>query len=181
MRLIEKTENELSDKEILTIEKLIFTTWPPPDGQVMSDKALLEDFHKRPPGKTSYLLQKNEDLVGYAETFLREIHTEKGPLLVNGLGAVCVSKKYRGQGLGAKIVQYIFEKIALSKVPICLFQTAVPGFYERLNCKQIKNTFFNSSNRKNPEDDPFWDPFRMVFPVDYDWPEGKIDLNGKGF
>lgn len=181
MKLLAKRESELSEEEILAIERLIFATWPPKNEKVLTEAALLEDYKKRTPGKTSFLLLNDHELIGYAETFVRKIITEDGPLSITGLGAVCVNSTHRGKGLGARIVAHIFKKISQSEVPVCLFQTAVPGFYEKMNCRKINNTFYNSLDLKSPQSDPFWDPYRMIFPKDFLWPNGKIDLNGKGF
>ena len=181
MRLIEKTEDEVGNKERLIIQELIKKTWPEPGDKILNEKELLNDFETRTPGKTSYLLYQAEELIGYAETFKRKMITSEGPLKVLSLGAVCVDNAYRGQGHGARIIKYIFNNFSTTGTEVCLFQTGVPGFYEKLNSKIVKNQFVNSLNTKDPNTNPFWDEYTMIYPAHYNWPKGKVDIQGKGF
>ena len=71
MILLEKCAKEIDDHEALSIQKLIYATWPSPKSKYLSDQALIREFKERSPGKTSYLLYLEIQLVGYAETFYR--------------------------------------------------------------------------------------------------------------
>ena len=137
-------------------------------------------FPPKPKGSQAFFTM-DEQLVGYAEIFPRTVFTEKGPLEVWGLGSVCVDESRRGAGIGRKVVEACFAQIDLIENGVSLFQTQVPGFYEKLNCQRVNNLFTNGKNLENPNKNPFWDEFTMVYPKDYPWPDGKIDLNGKGY
>ena len=64
---------------------------------------------------------------------------------------------------------------------VALFQTAIPSFYQKLGARIIENKFINSKNKKEPESNPWWDRYIMIYPASYAWPTGIIDLNGGGY
>jgi len=72
-----------------------------------------------------------------------------------------------------------FKLVDSGEFSCSLFQTCVPSFYERLGARVITNRIVNSLGA-DPEARPFWDPTIMVYPKTYDWPEGTIDLLGRG-
>lgn len=60
----------------------------------------------------------------------------------------------------------------------CLFETAIPAFYEKLGARQLaKHLVINSTG----DGIAFEDEFVMVFPASRPWPEGTIDLRGPGY
>lgn len=179
--ILQKVSEALSRDEILRIEQLVKATWPDPKISSFTDDDLLLDFKQRSSGRTSYLFYEQDMFVGYAETFPRSIETTQGPIDCLALATVCVKNEQRGKGIGAQIVQHIFQCIPSGDTRVCLFQTGVPEFYEKLNCKRIDNQFINSNNETNPDANPFWDPYVMIYPKSFNWPQGSVDLRGKGF
>ena len=137
-------------------------------------------FPPKPKGSMAFFAMDNA-LVGYAEIFPRTIFTQSGPLQICGLGSVCVDASRRGGGIGRKVVEACFAEVNKKDNAISLFQTGVPGFYEKMNCREVDNQFTNSQNLEDPEKNPFWDDHVMIYPSEYPWPEGPIDLNGKGY
>jgi hypothetical protein len=67
------------------------------------------------------------------------------------------------------------------KFPVSLWMTTTPVFYEKVGGKVIKNTWINTYNTKNPNADPWPSEFKMIYPANYSWPAGEIDLNGPTF
>lgn len=181
MNILIKKEEEIEPKEILEIQRLIKATWPEPARRILSEDELIQDFEQRTPGKTAYLLYVQNDLKAYAESSVRQIQTAHGPMHILALGAVCVEHAERGKGLGALIVKQVFERIPLDEAAVCLFQTGVPVFYEKLDCRIVENQFINSLDPNQPDKNPFWDDHVMIYPKSFPWPNGKIDLKGKGF
>ena len=60
----------------------------------------------------------------------------------------------------------------------CLFETAIPAFYEKLGARQLpKDLVINTTG----DQIAFEDEFVMVFPKSQPWPEGTIDLLGPGY
>lgn len=179
--IVQRASETLSREEILDVEQLIKATWPDPKVPTFTEEELLLDFKQRCSGRTCYLFRQQDVLMGYAETFPRQIESEQGSIHCIALATVCVRDEQRGRGIGAQIVEYIFQRIPVENSGVCLFQTGVPEFYEKLNCKRIDNQIINSLNKENPTANPFWDPYVMIYPKTYQWPEGTIDLKGKGF
>ncbi len=116
-------------------------------------------------------------VAAHALVFARTVFTVQGPLTVGALATVCVDPANRGQGWGADVVRAAFEYLPELGAPVALFQTGVPGFYEKLGARQVTNRFVNGDNPNNP----FWDICEMIYPASFDWSEGQIDLNGPGY
>lgn len=135
---------------------------------------------KRPGALAFFALDAKGQLLGYAEIFPRTIFTEEGSMDIWGLGSVCVTKASQGQGIGRKVVEACFQEVD-RKQGVSLFQTGVPGFYQKLNCEEVDNSFVNKLDEQHPESNPFWDDHIMIYPKGYAWPKGQIDLNGKGY
>ena len=136
-------------------------------------------FVVKRPGAIAFFAMDTE-LLGYAEVFPRTIFSEDGPMETWGLGSVCVTKERQGEGIGRKIVEACFQEVDRHK-GVSLFQTGVPGFYEKLNCEAVHNRFINKLDKEQPEANPFWDEYVMIYPKGAKWPTGTIDLNGKGY
>lgn len=159
---------------------LEYATWSENPPSQKSKTEQIDHYRNRSEGRQAFFAQ-DEKLLGYAEIFPRTIHTESGSMEIMGLGSVCVAQESRGAGIGRKIVEACFKAVDESSIAVCLFQTGVPGFYEKLNCKLVLNKFVDKTHLTDPDKNPFWDDFTMIYPASYDWPEGSIDLNGKGY
>jgi hypothetical protein len=88
--------------------------------------------------------------------------------------------------LGLEIVTAAFKKLEEFQLDVCLFQTGVPGFYEKLGARTIANPITNHRypNQRQVNDadaNPFWDESVMIYPATADWPSGVIDLGGAGY
>lgn len=120
--------------------------------------------------------------VAQARTFVREVHAEDRSLPVLALATVCADPDLRGQGLGAAVTRLAFEQVGTDDWPkVSLFQTGVPGFYEKLNCRTVSNQFINRKNLEDPLANPWRDEIVMIYPGDHDWPGGVIDMNGPDY
>ena len=83
--------------------------------------------------------------------------------------------------MGRNVAGWAFEKAGQPGLEVVLFQTGVPGFYEKLGARCVSNRFVNSTNSEDPEVNPWWDEHIMIYPSTCDWPEGTIDLLGPGY
>ena len=107
----------------------------------------------------------------------RRIQTGAGPLDVLGLAGVKTLPEFRMRGYGAAVVRAAFQHVDNGAFAASLFQTRVPGFYEKLGCRRVRNVFTNRF-AEEPGGVPWWDPNHMVYPAAYAWPEGPVDLLG---
>ena len=89
--------------------------------------------------------------------------------------------EFRGKGLGASIVKSAFARIDANQYHFCIFQMGVPRFYEKLGCKVIENKIINSNNQEDPNANPFWEEYAMIYPATFLWSSGTIDLLRPGF
>ncbi len=173
----EDVKTEVMDQVIGLVDQ----TWP---DSIPHDKTQTQrrgDFLKRNKGKQCHIIFDNEKVVGYAESFQRTVRANTKAIKLLGIGVVCVSTDYRGQGLGEDLIRVCFGRVNHGEFPVCLFQTGVPEFYSKYNCKEVSNQFVDSTNTENPTQNPFWDPHVMIYPAHYDWPTETIDLHGRGY
>ena len=178
--IIRKSVEALDHSMIDQINELTETTWP---DTIIEDEPIEEkriSFQKRNPEKTCHLYIDGH-LLGYAESFPMTINTDSGNVTILALAAVCVSKQARGRGLGAKVVKDCFERVDKGEFDVCLFQTGVPDFYNKLNCKLVHNKFINSLSGENENMNPFWDEHIMIYPSEHQWFIGIIDLLRTGY
>ena len=134
----------------------------------------------RSQGAVHFVIVDDEDenlVLANARLFRRGISTAQGPLAVGALASVCVHPAYRGRGWGAEVVRAAFDYLPEMHLDVALFQTGVPQFYEKLGCRMVENRFHNGGDYE----DAFWDEYKMIYPVDFAWPDGEIDLNGPGY
>ncbi|WP_319558962.1 GNAT family N-acetyltransferase [Marispirochaeta sp.] len=131
---------------------------------------------------------KGDRIAAVALVFPREIQTPRGSFTVMALSGVCVNPDLRGQGLGAGVVKKAFSFVGQGTYPVNLFQTSfrVAPFYKDLGCRRVNNSFINSlpPEKTDPETlrhSVFWDEVAMIYPADFDWPAGQIDLRGPGY
>jgi predicted N-acetyltransferase YhbS len=180
MEIRQIPNSEVPDTLALEALALEEATWPPKVPDTRSATARIQAYRERSEGRQAFFAITDQ-LVGYAEIFPRTVYTDNGPLEIMGLGSVCVSEESRGLGLGKKIVLACFKAVDQSYIDVCLFQTGVPAFYEKLNCKLVDNRFINKKNTEDTGKNPFWDDYTMIYPTSYNWPAGIIDLNGPGY
>eukprot|EP01047_Picozoa_sp_COSAG01_P082042 COSAG01_NODE_16602_length_1222_cov_1.480855_1_plen_234_part_00 len=121
----------------------------------------------------------DDSVVACAKSFVRVVAHSHGKMPVLALGNVACSTTHRGQGLGKAVVQAAFARLAGdAELSHCLFETAVPSFYEKLGARLIEKTLvINSTGDKIA----FEDEYVMVYPADRAWPHGTIDLLGPGY
>jgi len=178
--LIQSKCPELSNDQILKIDSLIEIIWPE-ESTPGDSKSKIQSFHKKNKIAEVLLIESGDQLIGHTKIFPRTLFAESKSLEVIALGGVCVLDEFRKYGLGKLMVKEVFELIDKENYPICLFQTTIPKFYEKLGARIINNRFFNSKNPVQPQISPWHDPYVMIYPADASWPECDLDLNGSEF
>jgi ribosomal protein S18 acetylase RimI-like enzyme len=159
-----------------SIYALANAIWPPKSGNNAPTLGqTLERWQQQQ--STHFLIVSGEEVFAHALIFPRTIFSVRGPLTIGALATVCVHPDYRGRGWGADVVRAVFAYLPYLGAEVALFQTGVPLFYEKLGARLVTNCFVNGDNLKNP----FWDPYKMIYPATFDWPDEKIDLNGRGY
>lgn len=162
-----------------SIFELANSIWPP-EGEARSLLETLAEW-KAQHSIHCVIQQENSGAVlAHSLIFKREIKTSQGILPVGALATVCVHPDYRGYGWGADIVSSAFRVMPELGAEVSLFQTGVPQFYEKLGGRLVDNRFYNGQTPEDPGN-PFWDVYTMIYPGTYPWPDGDIDLNGKGY
>ena len=182
-KISEYREYELNREQFFQIITLSNGIWPHPVKSV--DDLVKEAFefaNQNPdPWIRRFVIWEKSKAVAHARIFPRKIVTSKGELCNMALASVCVLEVKRGEGYGRLIVERVFQLLDESEFPLTLFQTGVPGFYRKLGAKNIPNRFYNSRNLSNPDSNPWWEENIMIYPESYDFPPGRVDLNGFGY
>ena len=111
---------------------------------------------------------------------IRFSDSQKSETVLALAGVVC-SPAHRGNGHGVAVVTDAFSRMDEQGLKLSLFQTEIPEFYEKLGSKRVQNRFVNSKNDDDPEANPWWNDFVMVYRADCDWEEGPVDLLGTGY
>ena len=121
--------------------------------------------------------------MAHSMTFGRKVATSTGEMTVMALAMVAADPVCRGKGYGAAVAKASFGRVDEGDFAFSLFQTShkVCPFYERLGCELVENRIVNSLSEGDPEVNPFWDDVVMRYPAGGEWPEGDIDLLGKGY
>jgi 2-polyprenyl-3-methyl-5-hydroxy-6-metoxy-1,4-benzoquinol methylase len=127
------------------------------------------------------LVWRGSEPVAHAAIFGRQVKTRQAVLQVGAISAVCVAAGERRAGLGTRVVRRLFDLVDQGEYPVALWQTKQVGFYEKLGARPVQNEWVNSQNNENPDADPWPNEVKMIYPPDYGWPEGPIDLNGQPF
>jgi predicted N-acetyltransferase YhbS len=137
------------------------------------------------PEKTSgrrFVIWQGNRPLAHARTFVRHIFAGERDIPVLALATVCSDPQVRGQGLGKQVTLRALEQVGQPGWPaVSLFQTPVAPFYEKLNCRIVSNRFVNRRNAGDPEANPWRDDTVMIYPADFDWPLGIVDLNGPDY
>lgn len=166
----------LDDK--LSIIKLVRSIWPSKEGCEHSHEEDLKLFFADRPEELHIVLKCNYEISGYARVFLREILIGKEVYRNCALAGVCVNESHRMKGYGHRIVRRAFELVDNKHYDCSVFQTGVPGFYEKLGAKIIYNSCVNSQDGNS---NPWWDKFVMIYPSLIETSDQIIDIKGKGY
>lgn len=164
----------------LKIAGLISRVWPASGTDLDSLALRYLTYSPDLPDVRSFVMMDGAELLAHARTFTRVIHHSAGEIRAMALAMVCVCPEHQGKGFGARIVSETFKQVDREDYPMALFQTEVRGFYIRLGAVEVTNPFVNNLTAP-PDKSPWWDPHVMIYPALNDWPEGEIDLNGKGY
>lgn len=184
-----REDRDLSSDELIAMVSLLNSVWPSQDKSLEELVGLLPRLRRhlrisywgsqRPSMR--HLIWEGDELIAHALTFERTVRHDGGELPVMALSAVCVGADYRGRGLGAEVVRSAFRRVDTGEFPVSLFQTPIPEFYEKLGSTHVSNPFVDSRSREDVSASPWRDPSIMIYPDQYVWPEGTIDLNGPGY
>ncbi len=187
---VTQIQNEaLVKKEIVAVVSLLDSIWPNEEKTVPQlVKAFPEvQRHCRVsyPGSTHesrrHVVWDGGELIAHALTFERPVISKNREISVMALARVCVTPVHRGKGIGADIIRSAFQRVDSGEFSVSLFQTTIPAFYERLGAVTVANQFVNSRNDVAPDTNPWSDEWIMIYPGDFPWPTGLIDLNGPGY
>ncbi|WP_282125300.1 GNAT family N-acetyltransferase [Marinifilum flexuosum] len=180
MKLYLKNRKNLSSFEIQKIVELLSSIWPPIEESIDINQMIqtysttpLYSFHK------VLLYFKDEELIGHTEVFNREVFVGTNKMEILALAGVCVKLEFRGKDIGFSMVENAFRFVDNGKFKCSIFQTNVPGFYERIECKQIQNRFVNRKSKTDVNKNPWRDPFVMLYPESLNLGLSEIDLNGE--
>ncbi len=179
---------EIREDELLAIGRMLASVWPKPDRGPVERAEQLKRVgvdYSGPAGQApiSFVVWDGDQPMAHSLTFGRKVATSSGELDVMALAMVAADPVCRGKGYGVAVAQASFERVNAGDFAFSLFQTShkVQSFYERLGCKLVENRVVNSLSESEPEANPFWDDVVMRYPAEGDWPEGDIDLRGRGY
>lgn len=187
--LVRRPDAALSSDEVFEIVSLLNRVWPKPDATVAELVRAFPEAQRyrrvaepeaREPAMR-HLIREEAGLIAHALTFERTILSEEGEVRLMALSGVCVMPSHRGQGLGRDIARDSLARVDRGDFPVALFQTGVPAFYRALGAEVIRNRFCDSRNRIAPDANPWNDEWIMIYPGEYKWPRGVVDLNGPGY
>lgn len=180
-KVVRKEWNEIGRSEIDELFRLWNRVWPR-EGMTIEEQIEEKAVPKGPMARW-HLLHDSESLVAVARTFEREIEFadlgERKRVLA--LASVCSDPNLRGRGFGIAVVKDAFSRVDEGEFSLSLYQTGVPGFYEKLGARIIENRFINSLSETDPEANPWWEKFSMIYPAASTWNDGLVDLLGPGY
>ena len=129
-----------------------------------------------------FVIWDGDRAIAHARTFVRKIVVGDQEIPVLALATVCSDPDLRGEGLGVLVTTRAFDQVGVEGWPeVSLFQTPAPRFYEKLNCRIVPNRFVNRRNTDDPEANPWRDDTIMIYPSQFNWPDGVVDLNGPDY
>ena len=179
--LVRKKKSELVRSEIEKMIHLWNRVWPR-EG-VSIDEQIEEKAIPKGIAARWHALYDAETLVAVARTFEREIEfsdlSERKKVLA--LASVCSDPDLRGRGYGMAVVRDAFSRVDEGEFSLSLYQTGVPEFYEKLGARIVENRFVNSLSITDPEANPWWEKFCMIYPASSAWSDGLVDLLGPGY
>lgn len=187
-------ESELTDSQLEAVATLTNSIWPK-EGLTIESKIEQVKQQARMPERVEtnpvrFVVWEGKAAIAHTLVFDRQVHLldEHDAIIqrinVVALAGVCSEASRRGEGLGLAVVKAAFERINAQR-PVSLFQTGVPQFYEKLGGRIVDNQFVNLLNEDEPLANPWRDEQAMIVPgicdQQFEWPNGKIDLNGPGY
>jgi predicted N-acetyltransferase YhbS len=180
-------DTDLSTMQITEILRLSHSVWPDPTRNVAERVEELSEYIKENQELVSstrrLVIWEADRAIAIGKTFPRKIHVlnSKGrpneDVTVLALSGVCAASDYRGSGLGAAIVKAAFGSLTKA-LPVTLFQTGVPAFYEKLGARLVDNRFVDYQNLEDPMANPWREDYVMIYPACQQWWKSTIDLNG---
>ena len=175
------------DDLLLRAIALMASIWPKA-GLDVTDAASAQSYvdRTRAGGGTMFVILEGERLIAHARVSERDMYLPEGALRegtwrVGCLAGVCVDQEFRGRDLGRRVVAAAFGPVDSGVLSVMLFQTAVPGFYEKLGALRLTNTFFNGTDARLGLERPWWEEHVMSYPASFVWPDAPVDLNGPAF
>lgn len=178
MSLETYTAESLSDSLMLEIARVRWKIWPDRETHWTDYVEIIRRRLRAHPETRISILREGERLAAHARVFERELATAEGALPVLALASVFTDPELRGRGYGRRVVEASWAALSESRCAVSLFQTPVPGFYEKLGARTVSNPFINSHDREHPEATPWWDGHVMIYPAAAPWPDGLIDIRG---
>jgi predicted N-acetyltransferase YhbS len=186
VEVFEYSQSKLNLQQATRIVKLTNSIWPKPEkteSQLVQNLLRQAQLSDTPMASrcSQFVIWEGDRVVAHAQVFVRKIFTAPAEIDVLALAGVCTDPTVRGQGMGAAVVLRGFEKLTELDLSVCLFQTGVVPFYEKLGARTVENRFVNRQHASDPATNPWWDKAVMIYPADADWPGGEIDLGGAGY
>ena len=174
-----RPDDEIPFATAAAVLALVRQVWPPEDDAPPDVNGAITRWKER--GSFTLVIEEGASVIAHAQLFRREVKTAQGVLPVGALAGVCVHPDQRGHGYGARIARHAFKLLPELGVEVSLYQTDVPEFYEKLGARRITNRIFDGTRDGGGHENAFWAAYAMIYPATFDWPDGKIDLNGPGY
>jgi predicted N-acetyltransferase YhbS len=173
-------DQDLTQAQAREIIRLLHEVWPKAE-QTLAQRleAFLASITHSPAIRV--LAWNQGQAIGHVKLFPRCLRSPNGEFEVMALAGVCVAFQHRGAGVGRELILRTFAEVVSSDIPVTLFQTAIPDFYCQFGAVTVPNEFYSSSNAQAPGATPWWDPWAMIYPANYPWPQGAIDLQGPAY
>ena len=184
-RIVEIQETQLTKELIEQIAGLAYRSFESTktiEDRIKEMESVDFDSEQVRTGRRILIYDGKETLLAHAKTFVRNVLADEVEIPVLALATVCVDPAARGRGLGVQVTRRAFEAVDSPKGPsVSLFQTPIPEFYERLNCRIVGNRFVDRTNAAAPEANPWRNDIVMIYPAGFEWPEAAVDLNGPDY
>ncbi len=186
MEIFEYPDFKMSLQQATRIVELTNSIWPKAEkteSEMVQELLRKAKLPETPVASqcSRFVIWNRERVIAHAKIFVRRIYYGSEEMDVLALAGVCTDPELRGKGMGVAVVQRAFEKLAELDLAVCLFQTGVVPFYEKLGARTIDNQFVNRENATDPSANPWWDKAVMIYPAEAHWPAGEIDLGGAGY
>ncbi len=154
-----------------------------PDRQLTQDAyiPIVQGRFKKRPDMQVFVGFERDQVVTHAVIFPREIKWGGVLMPVTALASVFTDPERQGRGYASQVVSKAFAVVEQQSLPVVLFQTGVPDFYERLGATAIHNKWVNTVKVTDVDYQMWWDGSIMIYPKTASWPEGELDLNGEAW
>jgi predicted N-acetyltransferase YhbS len=172
---------DVTDAHWLAIAKLYAATWINDATDDFDAKAKhLRNGALATPAMQYVLTLDGDRLVAAGNSFAREITVGDARFTALAMAGVAVREDLRGNGLGRQVVGELLSRVDNGEYPFAIFQTDVPGFYEKLNSRVLDNRIVNSL-ADDPQARPFWSSHAILYPAAFPLGKDTIDLLGPGY